>query len=177
MSLAFAAGVGGGGLSGLMASTSYYFPKRLAGTALGLQAGIGNLGIGLMQLLLPWVVGFGLFGTAILTPQSDSEGKLVWLHNGGLVLIPWVLLAVALAILVIRSVPVKANFRQQLDIFRLKHTWIMMAIYLVSFGAFSGLAAQSSPSSAGLGRQPEPLPRCSSSVRPRSMSLPVSSPE
>ena len=95
-----------------------------------------------MQLLLPWVVGFGLFGTAILTPQSDSEGKLVWLHNGGLVLVPWVVLAVILAILVIRSVPVKANFRQQLDIFRLKHTWIMTAIYLMSFGAFSGLAAQ-----------------------------------
>ncbi len=142
LSLAFAAGVGGGSFSGLMASTSYYFPKRLAGTALGLQAGIGNLGIGLMQLLLPWVVGFGLFGTALLTPQSNSEGKLVWLHNGGLVLIPWVLAAVVLAVLVIRSVPVKANFRQQLDIFRLKHTWIMTAIYLMSFGAFSGLAAQ-----------------------------------
>lgn len=142
LSLSFAAGVGGGSFSGLMASTSYYFPKRLAGTALGIQAGIGNLGIGLMQLLLPWVVGFGLFGTALLTPQSDSEGKLVWLHNGGLVLIPWVLAAVVLSILVIRSVPVKANFRQQLDIFRLKHTWIMTAIYLMSFGAFSGLAAQ-----------------------------------
>ncbi len=142
LSLSLAAGVGGGSFSGLMASTSYLFPKRLAGTALGIQAGIGNLGIGIMQLLLPWVVGFGLFGTAILTPQSDSEGKLVWLHNGGLVLIPWVLLAVALAILVMRRVPITANFRQQLDIFRLKHTWIMTAIYLMSFGAFSGLAAQ-----------------------------------
>lgn len=142
ISLSLAAGVGGGSFSGLMASTSYFFPKRLAGTALGIQAGIGNLGIGLMQLLLPWVVGFGLFGTALLTPQSDSEGKLVWLHNGGLVLIPWVLLAVAMAVVVLRRVPVTANFRQQLDIFRLKHTWIMTAIYLMSFGAFSGLAAQ-----------------------------------
>lgn len=142
ISLSLAAGVGGGSFSGLMASTSYYFPKRLAGTALGIQAGIGNLGIGLMQLLLPWVVGFGLFGTALLTPQSDSEGKLVWLHNGGLVLIPWVVLAIAMAAVVLRRVPVTANFRQQLDIFRLKHTWIMTAIYLMSFGAFSGLAAQ-----------------------------------
>ncbi|MEO6942946.1 MAG: MFS transporter, partial [Terrimesophilobacter sp.] len=142
ISLSLAAGVGGGSFSGLMASTSYFFPKRLAGTALGLQAGIGNLGIGLMQLLLPWVVGFGLFGTAILTPQSDKEGKLVWLHNGGLVLIPWVLLTVVLTVLLIRRVPIQANFRQQLDIFRLKHTWIMTAIYLMSFGAFSGLAAQ-----------------------------------
>ncbi len=142
ISLALAAGIGGGSFSGLMASTSYFFPKRLAGTALGIQAGIGNLGIGIMQLLLPWVVGFGLLGTAVLSPQSGAEGKLVWLHNGGLVLIPWVLLAVVLAILMLRRVPVKSNFRQQLDIFKLKHTWIMTAIYLMSFGAFSGLAAQ-----------------------------------
>ncbi|TFC21708.1 MFS transporter [Cryobacterium glucosi] len=142
LALAFSAGIGGGTFSGFMASTSYFFPKRLAGTALGLQAGIGNFGIGLMQLLLPWVVGFGLLGTAALTPQSSAKGDLVWLHNGGLVLIPWALLAVVLAIVYLRRVPVTANFRQQMDIFRIKHTWIMTAIYLMSFGAYSGLAAQ-----------------------------------
>jgi len=142
LALAFAAGIGGGSFSGFMASTSYFFPKRLAGTALGLQAGLGNFGIGLIQLLLPWVVGFGLLGTAALTPESDANGELVWLHNGGLVLIPWVILAIILALVFLRRVPIKANFRQQLDIFKVKHTWIMTAIYLMSFGAFSGLAAQ-----------------------------------
>ncbi|WP_104134275.1 MFS transporter [Cryobacterium sp. Y62] len=142
LALSFAAGIGGGSFSGFMASTSYFFPKRLAGTALGLQAGLGNFGIGLIQLLTPWVVGFGLLGTAVLTPESDSNGELVWLHNGGLVLIPWVLLAVALALAFLRKVPIKANFRQQMDIFKVKHTWIMTLIYLMSFGAFSGLAAQ-----------------------------------
>ncbi|TFD50378.1 NarK/NasA family nitrate transporter [Cryobacterium frigoriphilum] len=142
LALSFAAGIGGGSFSGFMASTSYFFPKRLAGTALGLQAGLGNFGIGLIQLLTPWVVGFGLLGTAALTPESDSNGELVWLHNGGLVLIPWVILAVVLALLFLKRVPIKANFRQQLDIFQVKHTWIMTAIYLMSFGAFSGLAAQ-----------------------------------
>ncbi|MDJ0350067.1 MFS transporter [Cryobacterium sp. PH29-G1] len=142
LALSFAAGVGGGSFSGFMASTSYFFPKRLAGTALGLQAGLGNFGIGLIQLLTPWVVGFGLLGTAALTPESDSNGELVWLHNGGLVLVPWVLLAIILALVFLRRVPIKANFRQQLDIFKVKHTWIMTAIYLMSFGAFSGLAAQ-----------------------------------
>lgn len=142
LALSFAAGIGGGTFSGFMASTSYFFPRRLAGTALGLQAGLGNFGIGLIQLLTPWVVGFGLLGTAALTPASDAEGKLVWLHNGGLVLIPWVLLAVGLAIVFLRKVPITANFTQQMDIFRIKHTWIMTAIYLMSFGAFSGLAAQ-----------------------------------
>ncbi len=142
LTLSFAAGIGGGSFSGFMASTSYFFPKRLAGTALGLQAGLGNFGIGLIQLLLPWVVGFGLLGTAVLTPESDANGQLVWLHNGGLVLVPWVILAIILALVFLRRVPIKANFRQQLDIFKIKHTWIMTAIYLMSFGAFSGLAAQ-----------------------------------
>jgi len=142
LSLAFSAGIGGGAFSGLMASTSYFFPKRLAGTALGLQAGLGNFGIGLIQLLLPWVVGFGLLGTAALTPQSSADGDLVWLHNGGLVLIPWALLAMVLSIVYLRRVPITANFAQQVDIFKIKHTWIMTAIYLMSFGAYSGLAAQ-----------------------------------
>ena len=142
LALSFAAGIGGGAFSGLMASTSYFFPKRLAGTALGLQAGLGNFGIGLVQLLTPWVVGFGLLGTAVLTPQSSAKGDLVWLHNGGLVLIPWALLGVILSLRYLKRVPITANFREQMDIFTIKNTWIMTAIYLMSFGLYSGLAAQ-----------------------------------
>ena len=46
--LAAAAGVGGGAFAGFMPSTSYFFPKRMAGTALGLQAGLGNFGVSLI---------------------------------------------------------------------------------------------------------------------------------
>lgn len=142
LALAFAAGIGGGIFSGYMPSTSYFFPKRMQGTALGLQAGIGNFGIGLVQILVPWVVGFGLFGTWFLDPQQTAEGSNMWLHNGGLVLIPWVVLASVLGFVFLRRVPVTANFREQLDIFGLKHTWVMTAIYLMSFGLYSGMAAQ-----------------------------------
>jgi NNP family nitrate/nitrite transporter-like MFS transporter len=140
--LAAAAGIGGGAFSGFMPSTSYFFPKRLSGTALGLQAGIGNFGVSLIQFLTPWVVGFGLLGTAALTPQQTSSGEDLWLHNAGLVLVPWVVLGGVLAAVLLRRVPVQANIRQQLDIFREKHTWVMTAIYLMTFGAFSGFAAQ-----------------------------------
>jgi NNP family nitrate/nitrite transporter-like MFS transporter len=140
--LAVACGIGGGAFSGFMPSTSYFFPKRMAGTALGLQAGIGNFGVSLIQFLVPWVVGFGLLGTAALTPQQTTEGKDIWLHNAGLVLIPWVVLGMVLAAVYLRRVPVTANFREQLDIFREKHTWFMTAIYTMTFGAFSGFAAQ-----------------------------------
>ena len=140
--LAAASGVGGGAFAGFMPSTSYFFPRRMAGTALGLQAGIGNFGVSLIQLLVPWVVGFGLLGTAALTPQQRADGSSIWLHNAGLVLIPWVLLGMVLAAVWLRRVPVTANFRQQLDIFNEKHTWYMTAVYLMTFGAFSGFAAQ-----------------------------------
>ncbi|MEU1971037.1 MFS transporter [Microbacterium sp. NPDC019599] len=142
LALAFSAGIGGGVFSGYMPSTSYFFPKRLQGTALGLQAGIGNFGIGLVQVLVPWVIGFGLFGTWFLDPQTTTGGANMWLHNGGLVLIPWAVLASILGFVFLKRVPVKANFREQLDIFRLKHTWIMTAIYMMTFGAYAGLAAQ-----------------------------------
>ena len=140
--LAAACGVGGGAFSGFMPSTSYFFPKRMAGTALGLQAGLGNFGVSLIQFLTPWVVGFGLLGVTALTPQEKIDGGQMWLHNAGLVLVPWVVLGMVLAAVFLRRVPVDANFRQQLDIFRDRHTWYMTAIYLMTFGAFSGFAAQ-----------------------------------
>jgi NNP family nitrate/nitrite transporter-like MFS transporter len=49
MILAFTAGFGGGDFSSYMPSTSMYFPKRLQGTALGIQAGIGNFGVWVLQ--------------------------------------------------------------------------------------------------------------------------------
>ena len=86
--LAVMCGIGGGAFSGFMPSTSYFFPRRMSGTALGLQAGIGNFGISLIQLLTPWLVGFGLLGTAALTPQSSGDGD-IWLHNAAIVLRKW----------------------------------------------------------------------------------------
>lgn len=142
LALSFACGIGGGSFSGYMPSTGYFFPKRLAGTALGAQAGVGNFGMSIVQLLGPWVIGFSLLGTAFLSPQTTSSGRPLWIHNVPLVLIPWAALAVVLALALLRDVPIKANFRQQLDIFRNQNTWFLTAIYLMTFGAFSGFSAQ-----------------------------------
>lgn len=140
--LSFLTGIGGGAFAGFMPSTSYFFPKRLAGTALGLQAGLGNFGVSLIQLLGPWIVGFGLFGAAALTPQMTGEGRNIWLHQIAFVLVPWVIAGIVVSALFLRRVPIKANFRDQLDIFREKHTWLMTAIYTMTFGAYAGFAAQ-----------------------------------
>ncbi len=146
--LAFLAGIGGGNFSGLMPSTSYFFSKKLQGTALGIQAGIGNFGVSVVQFLTPWVVGFALFASGMVqlnNPQNftakNGLQNPIWLHNAALVWTLFILIGVGLAWFYLKSVPVRANFREQFDIFRDKHTWIMTSLYLATFGSFSGFSA------------------------------------
>jgi NNP family nitrate/nitrite transporter-like MFS transporter len=140
--LAALTGIGGGAFSGYMPSTGYFFPKRLAGTALGLQAGIGNFGVSLIQFLGPWVMGFGLLGLGAVEAQHTSTGHVIYVYNAAIVLVPWTIAAALLAFWLLKDVPVKANFRQQIDIFSNKNTWILTLVYIMTFGAFSGFAAQ-----------------------------------
>lgn len=142
MVLAALTGIGGGCFSGYMPSTGYFFPKRLAGTALGLQAGIGNFGVSLIQFLGPWVMGFGLLGLGAVAAQTTRSGHVVYVYNAAIVLVPWTVAAAVMAFWLLKDVPVKANVRQQLDIFRNRNTWLLTAIYIMTFGAFSGFAAQ-----------------------------------
>ncbi|MDH3957845.1 MAG: MFS transporter [Actinomycetota bacterium] len=141
--LAIMAGVGGGVFSGFMPSTSYFFPKAKQGTALGVQAGIGNFGVSIVQFVTPWIVGFGLIGAAqVFTDPKTGETKDVWYQNAAWIWVPFVLVAIVLAFTMLRSVPVQARgLRQQTDIFSNKHTWIMTLMYVITFGTFSGLAA------------------------------------
>ena len=141
LGLAFACGIGGGSFSGYMPSTGYFFPKRLQGTALGIQAGIGNLGMSVIQLVGPLLMGFSLFGMTWVAPQSGSSGP-IHVHNAAIFFVPWTVVAAILAFTLLKDVPVKANIRQQLDIFSNSNTWVMTAMYVMTFGIFSGFAAQ-----------------------------------
>ncbi len=143
--LAFLAGIGGGAFSGFMPSTSYFFPRRMQGTALGLQAGIGNFGVSLVQLLTPWLIGFGMVGFLGGSQQMKVPGKpdvSVWYQNAAFFYIPFILIGSFIAWTMLRSVPIKANIRQQFDIFGNQDTWWMTLLYIMTFGTFSGLSAQ-----------------------------------
>ncbi|MGA4507491.1 MFS transporter [Propionibacteriaceae bacterium G1746] len=143
--LAFLAGIGGGAFSGFMPSTSYFFPKRLSGTALGLQAGIGNFGVSLVQLLTPWIIGFGMFWWLGISQNMKVPGKpdqQVWYQAASFIWLPFILIGAFLAWRYLKSVPIKANVRQQFDIFRNQDTWWMTLLYIMTFGTFSGLSAQ-----------------------------------
>lgn len=141
LTLAFLSGIGGGVFSGFMPSTGYFFPKRLSGTALGIQAGIGNFGISFIQLVAPWLMGFTLLGVGFVAPQRTADGEIS-VHNPAIFLVPWTVVGAFLAWSLLKDVPVKANFRQQMDIFGNKNTWILTIVYFMTFGAFSGFAAQ-----------------------------------
>lgn len=142
--LALAAGFGGGDFSSYMPSTSLFFPKRLQGTALGIQAGVGNFGVSLAQFVTPWIIGFAALGSIAGAPQTFTKGdvtKPLWLQNAAFWYVPLLVLLGFLAWWKLRSVPVRASFRQQLDIFSNKHTWLMTLLYVMTFGSFSGFSA------------------------------------
>jgi NNP family nitrate/nitrite transporter-like MFS transporter len=144
MVLAFLAGFGGGDFSSFMPSTSIFFPKRLQGTVLGIQAGLGNFGISLAQFVTPWIISFavagGLFGGSQVF-MKDQQTSAVWLQNAVLWYVPFLVVLGVLAWFMLHRVPVKASFGEQLDIFRNKHTYLCTITYVMTFGAFSGLSA------------------------------------
>ena len=105
--MALWSGVGGGNFASSMSNISTFFPKRLQGTALGLNAGIGNFGVTTMQVVIPLVMTVGLFGSfggEPMTLQKDSGwilGKILagtptYIQNAGFA---WVLSLVPLSIL------------------------------------------------------------------------------
>ena len=74
--LAFTCGFGGGDFSSYMPSTSLFFPKRLKGTALGIQAGIGNFGVSLAQFVTPLILGVSLYGASAVFTSIDAKEAL-----------------------------------------------------------------------------------------------------
>ncbi len=145
MVLAFLAGIGGGAFSGFMPSTSYFFPRKKQGVALGLQAGIGNFGVSVVQLLTPYLVAGALLGFLGGSQNMELPGKEpveVWYQNAGFFWIPFIIGGAIVAWMFLKSVPITANIKQQLDIFKNQDTWWMTYLYIMTFGTFSGLAAQ-----------------------------------
>jgi NNP family nitrate/nitrite transporter-like MFS transporter len=147
MVLSFTAGFGGGDFSSFMPSTSLFFPKRLQGTALGIQAGIGNFGVSVAQFMTPAMLGVATFGAAEVFVKTDPKTKEIlgsseiYLQSAAFWYVPLLVILAIATWLIIRSVPVKASFKEQLDIFKDKHTWFCTVTYVMTFGGFSGLAA------------------------------------
>ncbi|MFZ1321617.1 MAG: MFS transporter [Ignavibacteria bacterium] len=134
-------GLGGGDFSSFMSSTSTFFPKRLIGTAMGIQAGIGNFGVSLVQLLSPIILVVGLFSFIGGGQTVIETGETIFLQNIAFIYVLPLLIIGIIAFMKLKSVPVKASFKEQLDIFNNKHTWFCTLTYFMTFGTFAGMAA------------------------------------
>jgi NNP family nitrate/nitrite transporter-like MFS transporter len=105
--MALWSGVGGGNFASSMSNISTFFPKRLQGTALGLNAGLGNFGVTTMQIVIPLVMTVSLFGdwgggSMQLVKDSGwifgkiAAGTPTWIQNAGFA---WVLSLLPLSLL------------------------------------------------------------------------------
>lgn len=157
--LLFWAGVAGfcagGQISSSSANINLWFPKRLGGTALGVNVGFGNLGASAAQFIVPAVIAAGVFGAMagdpmtfkIINPKTKEliREMPLWPQNAAYV---WLIPTLVIAVLVLfgmKNHPARGSFAEQMRIVKLKHTWIQTILYTLTFGTFSGFAA-STPS-------------------------------
>lgn len=143
--LAALCGLGGGNFSSSMANISFFYPKAKKGTATGLNAGIGNLGVSLAQFVVPLVISSamvgGLTGDGLPYVEHGVE-KMLWLQNAGFVWVPFIVISAILAWFGMNDIAdAKASFKDQAIIFRRKHNWLMCWLYIGTFGSFIGFSA------------------------------------
>jgi NNP family nitrate/nitrite transporter-like MFS transporter len=100
--LAFLSGIGGGNFASSMSNISFFFPKKMQGYSLGMNAGLGNFGVTTMQILIPLAMTMGIFGGESLTLQNASgtligkipAGAETYIHNAGWI---WLVFLIPLA--------------------------------------------------------------------------------
>ncbi len=143
--LALLCGFGGGNFASSMANISFFFPQAQKGTALGLNAGLGNLGVSTVQFVVPLVITAGVFGAFGGDPQDWIKGevhKAMWLQNAGFIWVPFIVATSIAAWFGMNDIAsAKASFKEQTIIFKRKHNWIMCWLYTGTFGSFIGYSA------------------------------------
>jgi NNP family nitrate/nitrite transporter-like MFS transporter len=131
------AGLGGGNFASSMTNISFFYPDRMKGWALGLNAAGGNIGVSSVQLLTPILMGVGLINLYQATPAGG-----VYVQNAGLMWLVPIAIAVFGAVFYMNNLTsAKASIRNQLAIIKRKHTWIMSVLYIGTFGSFIGYSA------------------------------------
>jgi len=142
LTLALLCGFGGGNFASSMANISFFFPKTEKGHALAMNAGLGNLGVSVMQFLVPLGISLAVFGVIGGAPQTASDGSELWLQNAGFIWVPFLIVATIAAWFGMNDIAsAKASFRDQAVIFRRKHNWVMCWLYTGTFGSFIGYSA------------------------------------
>ncbi len=148
--LAALSGVGGGAFSSSMSNISFFYPKKDQGLALGLNAGIGNLGVSAMQFLIPFVITFPLFGSLSgdgYTFGPESSQTTLWISNAGLVWVPILVVIAILAFTLMHNMPFHKTGATPIAV--AKYLWLTILgfigtavgiyLYIIPWGGFPEL--------------------------------------
>ncbi|KGK11947.1 nitrate/nitrite transporter NarK [Vibrio navarrensis] len=131
--IALLCGLGGANFASSMANISFFYPKEMQGSALGLNGGLGNLGVSVMQLVVPIAISVQWF-------NSQSEG--LQLQNAAWVWVPFIVLLSVISWFGMNDIEsAKASFKEQVKVLRQGHLWLMSLLYLSAFGSFIGFSA------------------------------------
>ncbi|WP_300403169.1 MFS transporter [Nocardioides sp.] len=135
--IAATAGFGGGNFASSMANINFFYPAAKKGAALGLNAAGGNLGVSIIQLLLPVMVGgAGIFGLV------KARGSGINLEIAAYVYAALAVIATLAAARYMNNLTSAVSKpREQLQIVKKPHTWIMAFLYIGTFGSFIGYSA------------------------------------
>jgi NNP family nitrate/nitrite transporter-like MFS transporter len=122
--LAAITGVGGGNFASSMTNINAFYPQRLKGWALGLNAGGGNIGVPAVQLV----------GLAVLAWAGKGHPGLV----AG-VYLPLIVLAALGAALWMDNLPNRTPEKGAIrEVAKRGHTWVISTLYIGTFGSFIG---------------------------------------
>ena len=125
--IAATAGFGGGNFASSMANISFFYPEKEKGWALGLNAAGGNIGVAVVQKIVPIVI---------------TIGGGVALSLAGLLYVPLAVAAAICAFLFMNNLSeAKADVRPVWQSTRHVDTWIMSLLYIGTFGSFIGYSA------------------------------------
>ena len=135
--IAATAGFGGGNFASSMANINFFYPAAKKGAALGLNAAGGNLGVALIQLLLPVIVGgAGIFGLVQASQGGIHLERAAWVYAGLAVV------ATVAAVLFMDNISgIESRPREQLAVVRHRQVRIMSLLYIGTFGSFIGFSA------------------------------------
>ncbi|VTP63890.1 Nitrite facilitator 1 [Serratia rubidaea] len=137
--IALLCGFGGANFASSMANISFFFPKAKQGGALGLNGGLGNLGVSVMQLVAPLAITLGMFGLFGGSGHLQPDGSQLWLENAAWIWVPFLLVATLAAWFGMNDLAAsKASLRQQLPVLKRGHLWLLSLLYLSTFGSFIG---------------------------------------
>lgn len=140
--LALLCGFGGGNFASSVANISFFFPRSEKGSALAINSGLGNLGVSIMQFLVPIAVTMSLFGALGGTAQVTEDGTRVWMQNAGFIWVPLIIAGTFAAWFGMNDIlSARSSFADQATIFGRVHTWIMCWLYTGTFGTFIGMSA------------------------------------